>query len=97
MLVAVRLIALDKLPYNAHGFDMMNIKFLVKLPLAGWTSLVVIKEQAKKKKLYHFYAHIVINAERDITYGIRAKRLKRSDLMDTSTYRYDVSYVNYTM
>ena len=55
--------------------------------------LVIIKEQKERKKnLYHFSAHFAIKVLRDITSGIRAK-LKRSDLMDSSTCRYVMNYV----
>ena len=44
------------------------------------------------KQSFFSYPPLASKAERDITYGIRAK-LKRSDLMDSSTYTYVVNYV----
>ena len=53
------------------------------------------KKTTKKKEKNFPCSPLILasRAKRDITYGIRAKRLKRSDLMDSSTYRYDVSYL----
>ena len=72
------------------SFDM---KFLVKVTINTLNLLVVIKTKKKKKKLYHFsriYWHLGLEGHY-IWY--QSKRLKRSDLMDSSTCRYVVNYV----
>ena len=87
--------------YNAHGCWHNGCENSCKVCTNRLNPFIVIKEQKKrrkKKKTFTTFPHTLASRyQRDTTYGIRAKRLKRSDLMDLSTYRYDVSYVNYNM
>ena len=82
MLFAAQLIALDTLPYNSMEKYATN-------SIDAFCS----NNEWKKKKNFPPLSHIMESRyKRYVTYGIREK-LKRSDLMDSSTCRYVVNYV----
>ena len=62
---------------HAHSSDILDMKSLVK-----FAQQVGPFDSNKETKFFFFYpvpSLLASKDERDITYGIRAKRLKRSD------------------
>ena len=81
---------------HAHGFDTLDMKPLVKFPANRLDLFILIKTKEKKRKkkktlpLFHTYWH---QEHRGTLHMVSEPSLKRSDLMDSSTYTYVFNYV----
>ena len=73
-----------------NWLGMFHLNAMKNLSLTFW--LICSNIEAKEKIYSPLFPIMELRYKRYSTYGIRA-RLKRSDLMDSSTYRYVFNYV----